>query len=450
MIDNLFTYLFMLEDSLWGYFCFPAVILLGIYFCYKSRFVQIRQFPAVVNTFLKLLMKPSKDHTGVPPIRAFFACISGCVGIGNVVAICTAVQIGGPGALLWIWITAIVGMVLKYSEVYLGMIYRVPNNRGGYNGGPMYYLQRVFKGMWIPKLYCVFLCIYGVEVYQFSVMTESLSTNFSLNPYMVVAFLLGLVLYACSGGVNRVGHIGSILIPIFICIYLSMGLWVLVNNLTVLPGLFADVFASAFTGHAALGAFVGSTLLLTISQGIRRGCYTSDVGIGYASIIHSESSNTIPQKQASLVIFDIFLDAFTICTTSIMLILVTGVWKEPLQASMLVQTALGEYFPYVHVFMPLFLFLLGYSTTNAYFCVGLKSADFLMPKYGRKIFFVMAPAALAIFAFAGTEKAMTIMSLAQAGLLLINVTGMFYLRKDISFDIEGAEKEEEAKQPVVA
>lgn len=450
MIDTLFTFLSSLEDGLWGYLCFPAVIFLGLYFTFKSNFVQIRQFPAVVKIFFKLFSKPSDNKTGVAPMRAFFACISGCVGIGNVVAICTAVQIGGPGSLLWIWITAIVGMVLKYSEVYLGMIYRVPNNRGGYNGGPMYYLQRVFKGMWIPKLYCIFLCIYGVEVYQFSVMTESLSTNFSLNPYFVVAVLLGLVLYACSGGVNRVGHIGSILIPLFICVYLGMGAWILFNNLPLIPSLFTTVLSSAFTGHAALGAFVGSTLILTISQGIRRGCYTSDVGIGYASIIHSESSNTVPQKQAALVIFDIFLDAFTICTTSILLILITGVWKEPLQASMLVQTALSEYFPYVHIFMPLFLFLLGYSTTNAYFCVGLKSADFLMPRYGRKLFFAIAPFALAIFAFAGTERAMILMSLAQAGLLLINVSGMFLLRREISFDIAGATKAEEEKQPAVA
>ncbi len=109
-------------------------------------------------------------------------------------------QIGGPGALLWIWITAILGMAMKYSEVYLGIRYRVKNNEGGYNGGPMYFLQRVFKTMWIPGFVALLLCVYGVEVYQFRIVTESLTENFSLNYYVVAFTLLALVIYAGSGG----------------------------------------------------------------------------------------------------------------------------------------------------------------------------------------------------------------------------------------------------------
>lgn len=435
MIDLFFSFLSLLEDGLWSYIGFPMIMILGIYLTFKFKFAQIRYFPAVVKTFFSFLTAPRGNDKGVHPLQAFFACFAGCVGIGNIVAICTAVQVGGPGALFWIWLTALVSMPLKYSEVYLGMRYRVSDGKGGYNGGPMYFLQKVFKNAWIPKLICVLLCIYGVEVYQFSVMNESISTNFGLHPILVTAVLLGLVIYASSGGVNRVGKISSLLVPLFIVCYLGMGAWVLIQNITLIPALISEVFASAFTGHAATGGFLGSTFLLAASQGIRRGCYTSDVGVGYASIIHTESSNTVAEKQASLTIFDIFADTFTVCTTSILLILTTGVWKEPIHESMLVQTALGQYFPYMNFFMPFFLFLLGYTTVIAYLCVGLKCADFLSPKRGRYIFYGVAAISLTLFSFAGTQQAMSVMSVTQALLLVINLSGIYLMRNEISFNI---------------
>lgn len=435
MLDTLFTFLGHVEDNLWSYLGFPMIMILGIYFSFKFKFAQIRHFPSVVKTFVSFLTAPRGDDRGVHPLQAFFACFAGCVGIGNIVAICTAVQVGGPGALFWIWLTAIVSMPLKYSEVYLGMRYRVSDGKGGYNGGPMYFLQKVFKNSWIPKLVSFLLCIYGIEVYQFSVMNESISTNFNLNPYLVTAVLLFLVIFASSGGVNRVGKISSWLVPLFIICYLAMGGWVLLANITLLPQVFKQVFISAFTGEAAMGAFVGSSIMLAASQGIRRGCYTSDVGVGYASIIHSESSVTVPERQASLAIFDIFADTFTVCTTSIMIILTTGVWKEPLHESMLVQTALGMYFPYMNFFMPFFLFLLGYTTVIAYFCVGLKCADFLSPKKGKYYFYAIATVSLTLFSFLGTTQAMSIMSITQALLLLINLTGIYFLRNEVSFKL---------------
>lgn len=180
--------------------------------------------------------------------------------------------------------------------------------------------------------------------------------------------------------------------------------------------------------------------MLTISQGVRRGCYTGDLGVGYASVIHSESSANIPEKQASLAVLDILLDTFLICSTSVMLILVTETWHQPMNATMLVQTALGNHFPYMHFFMPLFLFLLGYSTINAYFCVGIKCAEFLSPKYGRTVYYTYGISALILFSFIGTLQAQTIMTIVNGSLLVINCIGIFRLRKEISFaNIQEAE-----------
>jgi alanine or glycine:cation symporter, AGCS family len=439
MLTTISNFLDLTENFLWSYFGVPVIIVLGLYFSYQSGFVQIRKLPTVFRTFFGFLKFHNTAHPGgVHPLKAFFAAVGGCVGIGNVVGICTAVQIGGPGALLWIWLTALAGMILKYSEVYLGLRFRVPNGQGGYNGGPMYFLQKVFKTSFFPKLVCVLLCLYGVEVYQFSVITHSVSVNWGINSYVVIAVLLILVIFAGSGGVKRVGAISSVSLPLFVLIYVGMGSWVLINNITLLPEVIVQIFNSAFTGQSAVGGFVGASLMTTMSYGIRRGCYTGDIGVGYASVIHSESSAQVPEKQASLAIFDIFLDTFIVCTTSILLVLTTGLWHEPIEAGLLVQTALGQYFPYMEFFMPLFLFMLGYNTINAYFCVGLKCADYLLPNKGRYIYYSYAVVALLVFSFLGTVQAQTAMAIVGVLLLLINAYGIFCLRKEISFNLDGA------------
>ncbi len=448
MINSIFAILDTFENILWGYIGVPAIMLLGIYLTVQSRFIQIRKLPYIVKTFFSLLTFRSQGIGGVHPLRASFACLGGCVGVGNVVGICSAVQIGGPGALFWIWMTAIVGSLVKYAEVYLGLRYRIPNARGSYDGGPMYFIKQAVKSRWMPGLICLLLCVYGVEVYQFSIVTSSLSTNFGINQILVVGVMLFLVLFAGMGGVKRVGAIASAIIPFFVIIYVGMSAWVLFQNLPVLPEIFKNVFGAAFTGHAAMGGFIGSTILMTISQGVRRGCYTGDLGIGYASVIHSETSEKIPEKQASLTIFENFFDTFIICTSSVLLILVTDVWHEPIPTGMLVQTALGRYFSYMHLFMPLFLFILGYATINAYFCVGLKCAEYLGPRYGRRLYFIYAAVALFLFAFVDSTQAQNIMMIAGGLLLAFNCYGIFKLRKELSYELEAEEATEE--QPLAA
>lgn len=422
-------------------------MFVGFYLSFRSGFFQIRKLPHIIKQFIVLLTVREHNERGVHPLKAFFACVGGCVGIGNIVGICTAVQIGGPGALLWIWITAIAGMMIKYGEVFLGFKYRVPNNQGGYNGGPMYFLPKAFKATWLPGLVALLLCVYGVEIYQFNVVTDSIVNNLHLNRYGVLAIFLALVMFAGSGGVRRVGNISSTIIPVFVLLYIGMGSWVLFNNISSIPELLGQVFGSAFSGSAAWGGFVGSTLMLTVSQGVRKGCYTGDLGIGYASIIHSESSVQLPQEQASLAIFDIFLDTFVICTTSIFLILTSGVWHEAVSAEMMVQTTLSHYFPYMHYFMPFFLFLLGYSTINAYFCVGLKCAEYLSPRIGRKAYFVYAAFILMLFSFIGSNEAQTVMMIANGLLLLINCWAIFRLRHEISYDLPAISWEKSTPVP---
>lgn len=436
MIEHFFFYLNHFDDFVWNWIAFPLILFVGFYFTFYSGFSQIRYFPTAVRNFYTFLKSEVPKTGGVHPLKTFFASVGGCVGIGNVVAVCTAVQLGGPGALFWLWVTAVIGMIVKYAELFLGMRYRITKPDGHHEGGPMYFLRRAYRSSFIPSLVAGLLCLYGVEVYQFSVVTKSLSFNLGLSEYVVSFVLLGLVIYAGRGGVQRVGGISSWMIPIFFTLFFGMGLWVLWLHLYELPSVLALVFSSAFTGHAAVGGFAGSSMLMAASLGIRRACYSGDLGVGYASVIHSESRVRKPEKQAALAFVEIFLDSFMICTMSVLVILVTGVWSESVPTELLVQEALGRYFPYMHFFMPLFLALLGYSTIIAYFCVGLKCAQYLHPTRGRACYYLYSLLALPFFSFFHTSNALSVMSVTQAALLLFNLVGIFKLRHEIGFVVE--------------
>jgi len=175
--------------------------------------------------------------------------------------------------------------------------------------------------------------------------------------------------------------------------------------------------------------------MLTISQGVRRGCYSGDIGIGYASIVHSTSTESSPEKQASLVIIGIFLDTFVICTMSIMVILVTGIWNQPLRPQVLVQTALSQCIPFIGPFIPLFLTIVGFSTIVTYFYVGLTCAHFVSPRYGKVTFYLYAIIAFLSCTVVDTSQTQTIMALFGGLLLVINGWGIFRLRRDISFHL---------------
>lgn len=434
---SLFIYLDAINDFIWGYAGFFLIFLFGIYFTFTSGFYQIRKLPAIFLDFIsQIKQKDQTSKEGLHPIKVFFAAIGGCIGIGNIVGICTAVQIGGPGALFWTWIAAFLGMILQYSEVFLGMRYRVKNPEGGYSGGPMYFLPKAFKGKWVGIVVSLLLCVYGVEIFMFNVITDSVSTNWHLSKPLVVFLLFGLVMFAAKGGIKRVSDICSAIIPLFILIYVGMTFWILVENGAMIPSLLKTVFEGAFTSQAAQGAFAGSSIMLAISMGLSRGAYSGDIGVGYTSVIHAESRSQNPQKQASLTIIGIFLDTFIVCTLSIFLVLATGTWKEPLDVTLMVQNALAHYFPFMDIFMPFFLFSLGYTTIISYFVVGLKCAKFISGKYGPLLYYTYAALALPIFSFVSAQQAFIIMSLVGAFLLMFNLIGTFLLRKEIYFEEE--------------
>ena len=425
----------IIEDFLWSYLAIPLIILVGLFLTFRYAFPQIRKSPEVLKVFLSSLKPATQEKRGVSPLQAFFTSIGGCIGVANLVAVCFAVKIGGPGAIFWIWVAAFLGMTVKYFEVYLGVKFRVSNKQGGFSGGPMYYLQKVFKKAFVPTLVCVLLGFYGVEIYMFNVVTSSVVHNWGLNFYLVIFLLLIAVLYASFGGVSRVGNISSLVIPVFLVLYLGMSFWVFFQNAEKILPSFLLIVKSAFTPEALLGGTFSGTMLTTMFQGITRGCYSGDIGVGYAAIVHAESSAKNPKTQALLSIFGIFLDSFVVCTTTAFLIVVTDIWHAPILSSQMVQEALGIYFgkELMSFFMPIFIFLLGYSTMIAFLTAGIKSAEFISPKKGKTIYLGLSSIAFLAFSFIDQSTAISLMAIVGGLLLLINVYGIVRLRKEVEF-----------------
>ncbi|MCK4265000.1 sodium:alanine symporter family protein [Candidatus Babeliales bacterium] len=443
MLSQLLNFLDLVDDFFWDYMGVPVVLGLGLYLSIKSQWFQVRAFPRIVGTFIFYIKKIDKGlgERGIAPVYAFFASIGGCIGVGNIVGVATAVQIGGPGAIFWMWVTGLIGMIIKYAEIYLGVKFRVKNSNGSYDGGPMIFLQQLFKTKWVPRIVALLLCVYGVEIYMFRIVTHSVSSIWSINRNIIIALLLLSILIVAKGGINIVGKISTAIMPAFLTAFCGMSLFVIIANISILPRIFFIIIKSAFTGHAAIGAFAGSSILLTMSQGVRRACYTGDLGVGYASIIHSETKEPNPERQAALGVLGIFLDTFVVCSLSVLVILITGVWKGGFHEDVVVASALSTYFKHVDIIWPFFVFLLGYSSLIAFFSAGRKAAIFLSPKYGSKLFYVYAVLAFLSFSFIGEERhSLMIMSIAGALLAIINLYGMVRLRDKITFKMADGKK----------
>jgi AGCS family alanine or glycine:cation symporter len=436
--DSIFCFLGAIESFYWSYIGFTIVVAIGVYFTIRSGFYQLKVLAHPIRT-IKAVQKSSEGGDGISPFRVYFASVGGMVGLGNIVIVLTAVMVGGPGALFWLWVAAFFGTLIKYAEVYLGMKFRIDDGREGHHGGPMIYLQKAFKNKTlsrlVPILYCSLLAIYGVEISQFVVVSDVLTDTLPLPSYLILGGLLAVTIYGGFGGIRRLANISTVLMPPFIIMYLVLSIYIIGLHAADLPFVILDVFQSAFTGHAAIGGFAGSTMMMALQLGTARAVYSGDLGIGYDSIIQSESKARDPGTQACLSIFGVATDAL-ICTMSILVVLVTGLWKIEIEACHAVSYVFSQFFPHMDIFMAILIFIAGYTTLIAYLAVGEKAARWLFPKWGHTLYYTYAILAFIVFSLLDQCHAITVMSLSGGLLMLTNLIGIWKLRHEISFKRE--------------
>ncbi len=434
-IDSIFEFITYFDNLYWGRFGWLLVCASGLYLTIISKGLQFRvlfNFPHVIRALL--LESKALSGVGIHPIKLYFASVGGLVGLGNIVGISTALFVGGPGSIIWTMIASVCGMMLKYSEIYLGIKYRIANKHGGFNGGSMYYLQKAFNGTNIASIAAFLICLYGVETYQFLILVDRIEQSFNFNRTTVIAGLLVVTIYTALGGIKRLANICALLMPIFMLSYISFASYVIYQNISLLPDFLLLVLRSAFTGHAAMGGFLGSTILLSAQLGVSKAVYSGDIGVGYDSIVQSETRIVDPKKQASLAIYALFSDAFICLLTNVMLG-VTGAWHtmNHIKPSDVVAITLAKYLPYSDLFMTVLFFAAGFVAVISYLAVGVKCASFLKPRYGKYLYLLYAIFAFVLFCNFSQDKVLITMSLISGLLVFINIVGILRLRKEIEF-----------------
>ena len=433
MIDALLDYIELVESKFWANIGLPFIVFCGAYLTIKTRGFQFVTLLKVRQFFGDLIADAKKSKYGTNPIKLYFASIGGMVGVGNIVAVVSAVTIGGPGGVFWMWVASFCGMLIKYSEIYLGVTHRVSNGSGGFDGGPMYYLKKAYPSGIPSMIAALLLSLYSIEIYQFTVISDTVSYTMNIDKTLVVGVMIVFIFIGALGGVSRLANICTAVMPVFIVVYFVICFVVIYGNFASFVAIIPEILESAFTGHAAVGGFAGSTFLFTAQNGIARTVYSGDIGIGYDSIIQSETKARHPEKQARIAIIALFTDT-TICTLSCFVVLVTGFWCYPdMPESEMINRAFATYIPYSEYVVMTLIFIGAVSTVTGYMVVGQKCAQYINPRFGRIVFLILAFVAFIVFAFYEQTKILRLMSVIGGLLMICNLSGIVRLRKDLKF-----------------
>ena len=315
----------------WG---IPMLALLvggGIIFTMLTRGVQFRKFVyAIQNTLFKVFTRVEAGKGEMTPFQAMSTALAGTVGTGNIAGVTTAIILGGPGSLFWLWITALVGMCTKYAEVLLAVKYRRRNDQGDWVGGPMYYIRNGLgkNWTWLAGLFAIFTMLAsfgtgnGVQVGNIvsSINTAIEAFNPAFTGQKTVGFVLGIVLAVLVaviifGGVKRIGSVTEKLVPFMALVYIAVCLIVVIRYIGSVPAVFRDIFAGAFSPKGLTGGAVGS-FFVALTWGVKRGVFSNEAGLGSAPIAHASTSETDPVKQGLYGIFEVFVGSMIICTLS--------------------------------------------------------------------------------------------------------------------------------------
>ncbi|MFP4605738.1 MAG: alanine/glycine:cation symporter family protein [Bacteroidales bacterium] len=323
------------NDYVGGYALLLLLIPTGIYFIIKFRFLNIRKFGHAIKVIAGKYDR-EEDKGDINHFKALTTALSATVGTGNIVGVALAIYFGGPGAIFWMWITGILGMMLKYVECTLSNKYRRFNSDGTVSGGPMYYMEIGLKEK-LGKFAKILAVIFAVATVVCSLgtgnMAQSNSISDALNNYNIPnwttgAILTFLVLLVTVGGIKRIANVTARLVPFMAVLYFLSSVTVIIANYEDVPQAFHLIFHDAFTGTAASGGFIGSTFIMTLIWGVRRGLFSNEAGQGSAAIAHAAAKTDYPAREGLVASVGPFIDTIVICTMTALLIIVTGAWES--------------------------------------------------------------------------------------------------------------------------
>ena len=321
------------NDVVWGPIMLTLLIGAGLYLSIITNFLQFGKFGYMMkNTILGMFSKNQhqKDASGVSPFQAVATAMAGTIGTGSIAGLATAIVSGGPGAVFWMWISALLGMITKYSEIVLSLKYREKNENGQWVGGPMYYIKNGLNLKWLASIFAIFAmlaCLGTGNATQSNSIAIALESTMDVNPYITGIVLTVIATAVILGGMRRIASVNEKLVPFMAVSYVACALLALIFNIKQVPAAFALIFREAFNFKAAAGGATGYGIMVAMHYGFSRGVFSNEAGLGSAPIAHAASRTKSPVQQGLWGMFEVFFTTIVICTLSAIVILTTGVWE---------------------------------------------------------------------------------------------------------------------------
>ncbi|WP_241557968.1 alanine/glycine:cation symporter family protein [Falsirhodobacter deserti] len=374
----------------------PLLLGTGIYLTGRLGFIQFLRLGPALR--LGLIRRKDEGAEGdISQFQALTTAMAATVGTGNIVGVATAIAVGGPGALFWMWITALLGMASKYSEAFLGVRFRTTDAAGEKSGGPQYYLERGIPngfGKLLALAFSIFaVCAcFGIgNMTQGNSIASNLERSLALPTWATGLVLAAMTLLVLVGGIKSIGKVTARLVPLMILFYVAAALYILLVNITDVPGAIGQVFSSAFTGSSAVGGFLGSTIMIAVQYGVARGIFSNESGMGSAAIAAASAQTTHPVRQGLVSMTQTFIDTIIVVTCTGLVIITTGVWQqtdtatgEQISAAIMTGEAFTHGLPgdWGHWVVTLGLVLFAYSTILGWAYYGERNVERLIGRGG--------------------------------------------------------------------
>lgn len=408
MLNAIETINSAVNNFVWGVPAMICIFGVGLYLSIRTGFLQIRKFPYAMRTTLgRVFRKREASDGSLTPFQAVCTALAATVGTGNIAGVAGAIAIGGPGAVFWMWISALLGMCTKFAEVTLAVHFRERNAHGDLVGGPMYYIKNGLskKWHWLAALFSIFgvLTVFGTgnatqvntitaainsALLNFHIIDQDSVSTSNLILGILIAVVVGLVLL---GGIKRIGSVTEKLVPFMALFYIILALGVVVMNYQSIPAVFASIISGAFHPSAVTGGVVGS-MFLSMKKGVSRGIFSNEAGLGTGSIAHACADTKKPVKQGFFGIFEVFMDTIVICTLTALVVLCSGV---PIQygvdagAELTIQGFIATYGSWVSLFTAVAMCCFAFSTIIGWGLYGARCIEFLFSAKVIKPFMVV-------------------------------------------------------------
>ena len=396
MLQTIETINNAVNNFIWGVPAMICIIGVGLFLSFRTRFIQIRKFPYAMKTTVGRMFRKKEAADGaMTPFQAVCTALAATVGTGNIAGVAGAIAIGGPGAVFWMWVSAILGMCTKFFEVTLAVHFRQKNDKGDYVGGPMYYIKNGLSKnwQWLAVLFSLFgvLTVFGTgnatqvntittavdtALLTYNLISEKSIPTLNLIIGIIITVLVALVLL---GGVKRIGRVTEKLVPFMALFYIILSIGVVILNINHVPAVFASIIKGAFQPASVTGGIVGS-FFLSMKKGVSRGIFSNEAGLGTGSIAHACADTQKPVKQGFFGIFEVFTDTIVICTLTALVILVSGVsvnYGQAAGAELTISGFTSTYGSWVSIFTAVAMCCFAFSTIIGWGLYGARCIEFL-------------------------------------------------------------------------